>query len=134
MADGIVILTSANFDETIKSSTTPILVDFWAEWCGPCKAMNPILTEIAKEQAGKVTIAKLNVDDHGDIAQRFSVMSIPTMMLFSEGEMKLKMIGAKGKPQLLAEIAEFIPTKSSFSATTLRLSAIYSVGCVTPNF
>ena len=112
MADGIVILTSANFDETIKSSKTPILVDFWAEWCGPCKAMNPILTEIAKEQAGKVTIAKLNVDDHGDIAQRFSVMSIPTMMLFSEGEMKLKMIGAKGKPQLLAEIAEFIPTKS----------------------
>ena len=112
MADGIVILTSANFDETIKSSTTPILVDFWAEWCGPCKAMNPILTEIEKGQAGKVTIAKLNVDDHGDVAQRFSVMSIPTMMLFSEGEMKLKMIGAKGKPQLLAEIAEFIPTKS----------------------
>ena len=112
MADGIVILTSANFDETIKSSTTPILVDFWAEWCGPCKAMNPILTEIAKEQAGNVTIAKLNVDDHGDIAQRFSVMSIPTLMLFSEGEMKLKMIGAKGKPQLLAEIAELIPTKS----------------------
>lgn len=112
MADGIVILTSANFDETIKSSTTPILVDFWAEWCGPCKAMNPVLTEIAKEQAGKVIIAKLNVDDHGDIAQRFSVMSIPTMMLFSDGEMKMKMIGAKGKPQLLAEIAEFIPTKS----------------------
>ena len=112
MADGIIILTSANFDETVKSSTTPILVDFWAEWCGPCKAMNPILTEIAKEHAGKVTIAKLNVDDHGDIAQRFSVMSIPTMMLFLNGEMKKKMIGAKGKPQLLAEIAEFIPTKS----------------------
>ena len=112
MAQSILTLTTGNFDETIKSSDTPILVDFWAEWCGPCKAMNPILTEIAKEQAGKVTIAKLNVDDHGDIAQRFSVMSIPTMMLFSEGEMKLKMIGAKGKPQLLAEIAEFIPTKS----------------------
>ena len=112
MADGIIILTSANFDETVKSSTTPILVDFRAEWCGPCKAMNPILTEIAKEHAGKVTIAKLNVDDHGDIAQRFSVMSIPTMMLFQNGEMKKKMIGAKGKPQLLAEIAEFIPTKS----------------------
>ncbi|GDX34049.1 thioredoxin [Actinomycetes bacterium] len=112
MADGIIILTSANFDETVKSSSTPILVDFWAEWCGPCKAMNPILTEIAKEHAGKVTIAKLNVDDHGDIAQRFSVMSIPTMMLFQNGEMKKKMIGAKGKTQLLAEIAEFIPTKS----------------------
>ncbi|MFM8776798.1 MAG: thioredoxin family protein [Actinomycetota bacterium] len=69
-------------------------------------------SEIAKEQAGKVTIAKLNVDDHGDIAQRFGVMSIPTLLVFNKGEMKKKMIGAKGKSQLLAEIAEFIPTKS----------------------
>ncbi|MEY3818054.1 MAG: hypothetical protein RIT00_779 [Actinomycetota bacterium] len=126
MADGIITLTSANFDETVKSATTPIVVDFWAEWCGPCKAIAPVLTEIAKEckaiapvlteiakeQAGKITIAKLNVDDHGDIAQRFGVMSIPTLMVFNNGEMKKKMVGAKGKSQLLAEIAEFIPTKS----------------------
>ena len=112
MAEGIITLTNANFDETVKSSTTPILVDFWAEWCGPCKAMAPVLTEIAKEQAGKVTIAKLNVDDHGDIAQRFNIMSIPTLMVFHNGEMKKRMIGAKGKTQLLAELAEFIPTKS----------------------
>lgn len=112
MAEGIVTLTSANFDETVKSSTTPILVDFWAEWCGPCKAIAPVLIEIAKEQAGKVTIAKLNVDDYGDIAQRFNVMSIPTLMVFHNGEMKKRMIGAKGKTQLLAELAEFIPTKS----------------------
>ena len=112
MAEGIITLTNANFDETVKSSTTPILVDFWAEWCGPCKAMTPVLTEIAKEQAGKVTIAKLNVDDHGDIAQRFNIMSIPTLMVFHNGEMKKRMIGAKGKTQLLAELAEFIPTKS----------------------
>ena len=107
-----ITLTSATFDEVINSSDTPILVDFWAEWCGPCKAIAPVLTEIAKEQAGKITIAKLNVDDHGDIAQRFGVMSIPTLMVFNNGEMKKKMVGAKGKSQLLAEIAEFIPTKS----------------------
>ncbi len=112
MANGIITLTSANFDETVKSSTTPILVDFWAEWCGPCKAIAPVLAEIAKEQTGKVTIAKLNVDDHGDIAQRFGVMTIPTLLIFSNGEIKKKMVGAKGKTQLLAEIAEFIPTKS----------------------
>ena len=89
-----------------------VLVDFWAEWCGPCKAIAPVLTEIAKEQAGVVTIAKLNVDDYGDIAQRFGVMSIPTLLVFNNGEMKKKMVGAKGKTQLLAEIAEFIPTKN----------------------
>ncbi len=113
MVDGIVTLTSANFDETIKSSTTPILVDFWAPWCGPCLRLSPLLTEIAKEQVGKVIIAKLNVDDHGDIAVRFDVRGIPTLMLFSGGEMK-KRFSPKpgGKPQLLAEIAEFIPTKS----------------------
>ncbi len=112
MADGIITLTSANFDETVKSATTPIVVDFWAEWCGPCKTIAPVLAEIAKEQTGKVTIAKLNVDDHGDIAQRFGVMSIPTLLIFINGEIKKKMVGAKGKIQLLAEIAEFIPTKS----------------------
>ncbi|MFM7829821.1 MAG: thioredoxin [Actinomycetota bacterium] len=112
MADGVLTLTSSNFDETVKSASTPIIVDFWAEWCGPCKAIAPVLSEIAKEQAGKVTIAKLNVDDNGDIAQRFGVMSIPTLLVFNKGEMKKKMIGAKGKSQLLAEIAEFIPTKS----------------------
>ena len=128
MADGIITLTSANFDETVKSATTPIVVDFWAEWCGPCKAIAPVLTEIAKEQAGVVTIAKLNVDDHGDIAQRFGVMSIPTLMVFNNGEMKKKMVGAKGKTQLLAEIAEFIPKKSYLSATATTLSETCSDG------
>jgi len=112
MADGIITLTSANFDETVKSSTTPILVDFWAEWCGPCKAMNPVLAEIAKEQVGNVIVAKLNVDEHGEIAQRFNVMSIPTMILFKDGEMQKQVIGAKGKSQLLAWISEFTPIKN----------------------
>ena len=112
MADGIVTLTSNNFDETVNSNNIPIVVDFWAEWCGPCKTIAPILGEIATEQAGKITIGKLNVDEHGDIAQRFNVMSIPTLLVFHNGEMKKRLVGAKGKGQLLQELAEFIPVSS----------------------
>jgi thioredoxin 1 len=110
MADGVITLTSNSFDETVKSSTTPILVDFWAEWCGPCKAIAPVLKELSTELAGKVTIAKLDVDAHGDIAQRFNVMSIPTLLIFNNGEVQKRLVGAKGKGQLLQELAEFLPT------------------------
>ena len=109
MADGVITLTSNSFDETVKSSTTPILVDFWAEWCGPCKAIAPVLKELSTELAGKVTIAKLDVDAHGDIAQRFNVMSIPTLLIFNNGEVQKRLVGAKGKGQLLQELAEFLP-------------------------
>ena len=105
MADGIVTLTSSTFAETVNSSSTPILVDFWAEWCGPCKQIAPILAEIAKEQEGKITIAKLNVDDFGDIAGQFNVMSIPTMLVFKNGEIVNKIVGAKSKSALLQDLA-----------------------------
>jgi thioredoxin 1 len=108
MADGIVTLTSSTFDETIGSSTRPVVVDFWAEWCGPCKAIAPILGEIAAEQGDKVTIAKLNVDDHGDIAMRFNVMSIPTLLVFHQGEVQKRLVGAKGKGALMQELEEFL--------------------------
>ena len=108
MAEGIVTLTSSTFDETVNSSNTPIVVDVWAEWCGPCKQIAPILSEIATEKAGQVTIAKLNVDDHGDIAMRYNVMSIPTLLVFHGGELKKRMVGAKGKGQLLQELEEFL--------------------------
>ena len=108
MAEGIVTLTSSTFDETVNSSNTPIVVDFWADWCGPCKQIAPILSEIATEKAGQVTIAKLNVDDHGDIAMRYNVMSIPTLLVFHGGELKKRMVGAKGKGQLLQELEEFL--------------------------
>ena len=109
MADGIVTLTTSTFDETVAASDKPIIVDFWAEWCGPCKMIAPILGEIAAEQPG-LTVAKLNVDDNPDIAMRFNVMSIPTLLVFQNGEVAKRLVGAKGKGQLLQELTEFLPT------------------------
>jgi thioredoxin 1 len=104
-----ITLTSATFDEVINSSDTPILVDFWAEWCGPCKQIAPILDQIGAEMPNQITIAKLNVDDYGDIAGRFNVMSIPTMLLFDKGEIKTKIVGAMPKGRMLEELSKFLP-------------------------
>ena len=108
MATGIVTLSESTFDETIGSADTPVLVDFWAEWCGPCKMIAPVLEEIARDQAGRVSIAKLNVDDNPDLALRFDVMSIPTLLLFKDGEVAHRIVGAKGKQQLLLELDEHL--------------------------
>ena len=110
MADGIVTLTTSTFDEEINSSDTPVVVDFWAEWCTPCKMIAPILSEIASENAGRVKIAKLNVDENPDLAMRFNVMSIPTLLVFHKGEVAKRLVGAKGKGQLLQELDEFLVT------------------------
>lgn len=105
MSENTLTLTAENFDEVLAESETPIVVDFWAEWCGPCKMIAPILDEIAEEQQGKVRVAKLNVDDASDIAMRYGVMSIPTMIKFTDGEVDKRVTGAKAKVQLMEELA-----------------------------
>jgi len=107
MSAGILTLTSANFDELVLASDKPVLIDFWAEWCGPCKMIAPILEELAQEQTN-VQIAKLDVDANPDLAMRFNVMSIPTLLVIHEGEPKKRIVGAKGKAALLGELEEFL--------------------------
>ena len=109
MAHGIQDLSTSTFDEVVKAADTPVVVDFWAEWCGPCKMITPILEELASEQAGKITIAKLNVDENPDLAMRYNVMSIPTLLVFKDGEVAKRLVGAKPKSALLQELSEFLP-------------------------
>jgi thioredoxin 1 len=101
-------LTDATFDEEIKGADLPVLVDFWAEWCGPCKMISPILEEIANEQSGRVTVRKLNVDEALEVSRRFEVQSIPTLILFKDGVAEHRIVGAKGKGQLLQELDPFL--------------------------
>ena len=98
-------------DDTFDAFTrgdVPGLVDFWAEWCGPCKLIAPILEEMATEYDGKLRIVKVDVDESPDVARRYEIMSIPTLVLFHDGVAKKRMIGAKGKGQLVQELAEFL--------------------------
>lgn len=104
MSDKVTNLTETTFDEVVSGTTEPVIVDFWAEWCGPCKMVAPILDEIAEEQEGAVKITKLNVDENPSVAQRFGVMSIPTMLVFRNGEVDKRIVGAKGKAQLIEEL------------------------------
>lgn len=110
MTAGIVNLSSSTFDETIAGADKPVVVDFWAEWCGPCKQIAPILAEIADEQRHQITVAKVNVDDNGELAMRYNVMSIPTLLVFNKGEVHKRLVGAKNKGHLLQELDEFLDT------------------------
>jgi thioredoxin 1 len=104
----ITTLNDNTFDEEIAAASAPVLVDFWAEWCGPCRVVAPVLEEIANEQDGRLRVAKVNVDDSVELARRFEVLSIPTLILFSEGEPRVRLVGAKPKGQLLEELQAFL--------------------------
>jgi thioredoxin 1 len=108
MSAATVTVTDDSFADDVLSSPTPVLVDFWATWCGPCRMVAPVLEEIAADKAGSLTVAKVDVDANPGTARDFQVVSIPTMILFKDGKPVTRIVGAKGKAALLREIAEFL--------------------------
>ena len=101
-------VTTATFDAEVLKSSTPVLVDFWAEWCGPCRAVGPILKEISDEYGSKLKIVKLNTDEESEIAIKYGISSIPTMNVFVNGEIVKTIVGAKPKPAMLKELESFL--------------------------
>ena len=108
MASAIATFTESNFAEQIASADKPVVVDFWAEWCGPCLRIAPILDEVATEQADKITVAKVNVDENPDLARQFDIMSIPTLIVFKDGQPAHRFQGASGKAGLLEKLGDFL--------------------------
>lgn len=101
-------VTDATFEVEVLKSGKPVIVDYWAEWCGPCRQVAPVLEEIASEYGEKIVVVKLNVDDNPEVTQRYGIMNIPTMSVFKDGQVVKEIVGAKPKSALLRELADFI--------------------------
>lgn len=108
MAGNVIELTDATFDETVHGSDVPVLVDFWAPWCGPCKMIAPIVEEIAEEYSDKAKICKLNTDDARDSAMEFGISAIPTLILFKDGQVEKKWVGLTSKKDIASAIDELL--------------------------
>jgi len=108
MSEHIHYVTDATFDAEVTQSATPVLVDYWAEWCGPCRMIGPILEEISKEYAGRLTVAKVNVDENQQTPAKYGIRGIPTLMLFKNGNIEATKVGALSKSQLTAFIDSHI--------------------------
>lgn len=108
MAGNVIELTDATFDEVVNGSDVPVLVDFWAPWCGPCKMIGPVVEEIANEYGDKVKICKLDTDEHREAAMEYQINAIPTVMIFKDGQIEKKWVGLTSKKDMTAAIDELI--------------------------
>jgi len=108
MSESIIHVTDSSFEDDVLSSEKPVIVDYWAEWCGPCKMIAPLLDELAKEYQGKLTVAKINIDENQETPQKYAVRGIPTLMIFKNGEVAGTKVGAMSKSQLSAFVDSVI--------------------------